>query len=120
MRKSLLFIFLSSVMLLSACGGSDGPTAKDVVNSFDEAGLAVPNSRDNTEQNCPDLNCEHLQTTDTVSVYEWSDIETAEKNSEYFDYQNGKFTIMFNDKDISETDKQAYIDALDKFLKNNN
>lgn len=64
-------------LLIGACGGGDdepaaaGPTADDVIAAFRQAGLSVPNPRDNTAQNCSSLKCEKLITTDSYSVHQW-------------------------------------------------
>jgi hypothetical protein len=47
-----------------------GPTAQQVVDAFDRAGLPVPNPRDNSG-NCKTSGCVQLVTTDAVSVYTW-------------------------------------------------
>ncbi|MEV5543100.1 hypothetical protein AB0L13_40395 [Saccharopolyspora shandongensis] len=65
---------------LSACGSdsaSEAPTAQQVVEAFQRDGLAVPNLRDNTAQNCVQLGCVQLVTTDAVSVLSFADESAA-------------------------------------------
>jgi hypothetical protein len=53
--------------------GHHSLTAGMVVGAFKDAGLPVRNPRDNTAQNCPDLGCTQLISTDDVSIYTWAD-----------------------------------------------
>ncbi|WP_397545617.1 hypothetical protein [Saccharopolyspora rosea] len=69
---------LGACLVLAACGsGSASPTAQQVVEQFERDGLPVPNPRDNTEQNCPQLGCAQLMTTDAVSVLSFADEAAA-------------------------------------------
>lgn len=92
-RRLAVFAFA----LLAACGGgSDEPTARDAIDAFREAGLNVPNARDNSH-GCGTLPCKSLITTDAFSVYEWEDEAAArrwaEGNSTVL--RNGHLTLGF-------------------------
>jgi len=106
-------------------------TADDVLKAFEDKGLSTPNPRDNTENNCPDLGCTKLITTDVVSIYEWPSEEKAkevQRNYDFGDYQSGKFIIRFNIKHNADgsikyqpyPDEQSYKDVLDSLVKNVN
>ncbi|WP_190815010.1 hypothetical protein [Saccharopolyspora pogona] len=66
--------------VLPACGSdsaSENRTAQQVVEQFERDALAVPNPRDNTAQNCAQLGCVQLVTTDAVSVLSSADESAA-------------------------------------------
>lgn len=99
--------------------------ANKVLKAFESAGLAVPEARDNS-QNCGDLKCVKLVTTEAVSIYEWPD-EAAAKNAfskGLGDYQKGHIVIRFNEshnedgsvKYKPEPSEEAYKEQLDKLL----
>jgi hypothetical protein len=43
-------------------------TIKDILVSIGKAGLAVPNPRDVTQRDCPEIGCANKVETDTVSI----------------------------------------------------
>jgi hypothetical protein len=43
-------------------------TIKDILVAIGKAGLAVPNPRDVTQRDCPEIGCENKVETDTVSI----------------------------------------------------
>ena len=71
------------LLVLTACGSS-GPTAQAVVDDFAAAGLAVPNARDNSAQNCSSLGCTQLITTEALSVVQFHDPATAQRYADAF------------------------------------
>ncbi|MGP4041904.1 hypothetical protein ACTWP4_18680 [Gracilibacillus sp. D59] len=129
MKKYILFLFVSIAFIMTACSGEETSkndnslSTDDVLTAFEEAGLSVPEPRDNNH-NCDDLGCTALKTTEAVSIYQWPSEDEAKKNAEYFDYQSGTFTIRFNkshtaDGEIEyqpEPDKQSYKDVLDELV----
>ncbi|MER7012126.1 hypothetical protein ABT324_11945 [Saccharopolyspora sp. NPDC000359] len=74
---------LGAGLVLAACGSS-GPAAQRVVDQFVRDGLELPNPRDNTARNCPQLGCEQLITTDVVSVLSFADESAAARFAERF------------------------------------
>lgn len=69
---------LAALALLAACGGGGNgePTAEDAIDAFRDAGLSIPNPRDNSH-GCGDLPCKALISTDAFSVYEWNNEAAA-------------------------------------------
>jgi hypothetical protein len=53
----------------TAISGSLNPlTAHDILASIGKAGLAVPNPRDVTQSDCPEIGCTDKVETDTLSI----------------------------------------------------
>jgi hypothetical protein len=87
-RRRLLAIVVSlfGLSMAAACGGhpathqTDGRQgdaansglnsliAHDILASIGKAGLAVPNPRDVTQSDCPEIGCANKVETDTVSI----------------------------------------------------
>jgi hypothetical protein len=92
------------------------PTAEEVLEAFQAAGLSAPEPRDNTPQSCPDLECTQLITTETVSIYQWPDEETAtsiQREYDFGDYQAGAIILRANESNV---DIQPYAQVLDQRL----
>lgn len=89
-------------------------SAKDVLKAFQNADLPTTDSRDNS-QNCIDLECTTLITTEDVSIYEWPSVEKAQEvqskglGGSFGDAQIGTIIIRMNNKSL---DAQQYIDVL--------
>lgn len=85
-------------------------SAEDILKAFQNAGLPTTDSRDNS-QNCIDLECTTLITTEDVSIYEWPSVEKAQEVSatKFGDAQVGTIIIRMNNKEL---DIQKYIDVM--------
>lgn len=73
-------------LVLAGCGGGSddggGLKAEKVVDAFRDAGLQVPNPRDNSGTPlCTQTGCTRLITTDAFSVYEWKSEGDAAKQA---------------------------------------
>ncbi|MED4530944.1 hypothetical protein [Metabacillus fastidiosus] len=93
----------------------EGPTADEVLQSFQNVSLPTPEARDNTH-NCGDLGCVKLITTEAVSIYEWPTVEKAQEvqGKNFGTHQAGPIIIRMNDKSL---DPKAYIDTLNELIK---
>jgi hypothetical protein len=76
-RRRLLAIVgsLFGLFVMAACGGHtaingglNALTVHDILASIGKAGLAVPNPRDVTQSDCPQIGCANKVETDTVSI----------------------------------------------------
>jgi hypothetical protein len=87
-RRSLaMVVSLYSLLVVAACGGHTAPhqtegsrsdttishslnplTVEDILASIGKAGLAVPNPRDVTQRDCPEIGCANKIETETVSI----------------------------------------------------
>jgi hypothetical protein len=85
LRATVISVF--GLFVVAACGGhaatyqtpgrhSDAAnngslnslTVHDILASIGKAGLAVPNPRDVTQNDCPEIGCTDMVETDTVSI----------------------------------------------------
>lgn len=73
-------------LVLAGCGGgssNDSLKAEKVIDAFRDAGLRVPNPRDNSKFGlCSATGCTKLITTDAFSVYEWKTDDEATRNAD--------------------------------------
>lgn len=102
---------LDSIVEITESAESESSyTADDVVQAFEENGLSVPDPRDNTKNICNGMECTQLVTTDTVSIYQWVDVATAEEmlNDGFGSFQAETFTLRFNE----EVDEASYNEVL--------
>jgi hypothetical protein len=87
-RRSLaIAVALFGLLVVAACGGHIAPhqtesshsgtaisnrlnplTIKDILVAIGKAGLGVPNPRDVTQRDCPEIGCANKVETDTVSI----------------------------------------------------
>jgi hypothetical protein len=115
----LAVIVLASLLALTACAGSPAPTAQAVVDDFAAAGLAVPDARDNSPQNCGSLGCVQLITAEALSVVQFDDPAAAQR---YVDalgedaYLNGPIVLQYAAARTSAEQRPAYEAGLAQFL----
>lgn len=117
-RIASAVLALPALLVLGACGGPSGPDAQAVVDDFSAAGLPVPNARDNSE-NCARLGCEQLITTDTVSVYSFTDMDAAAHMAQVASdgaHRQDGIVLMYVGARTPEDQQAAYEAELSKFL----
>lgn len=100
----------------AALGAIDEPpTAQEVVDHFEAAGLPVPNPRDDTEQECESLGCTELITTDAVSVVAFEDEEAAGTYADELGddaHRKGLLVLSYSAAQTPEEDRAEYETAL--------
>lgn len=108
-----------------------GPTATEIIQAIQDAGVPATNARDNT-QGCtfgeqPEDSCTSLVTTDQVSVYAWPTADQAMRFTPLSDCSGpdmpstggvrcgvsvGHYTILVgNDSDFPVPDAGPYVEA---------
>jgi len=112
---------LSALLLLAltGCGGSSGPTAQAVVDDFAAAGLAVPDVRDNTPQNCGSLGCTQLITTEALTVVQFDDSAAAQRYADAFAdnaHLDGPIVLQYAAARTPEDQRPGYEARLREFL----
>lgn len=114
-RIGLLALLL---LVVTACGSSS-PTAQAVVDDFAAAGLAVPDTRDNSAQNCGSLGCTQLITTAALSVVQFDDPTAAQRYADAFGenaHLAGPIVLQYLAARTPEDSRAAYEARLRKFL----
>jgi hypothetical protein len=98
-----------------------GPTARQVVERFIEAGLSAPNPRDNSH-NCTGnggMGCVQLITTDAISVYSWPTEATAQHQAEGSGdnvYRKGLIVLSYGAARTPQADRPKYEAVLNKLV----
>lgn len=148
-RVALAGCIAASMLSLCACGSTDssvsataetviatttaaassappiaaGPTAEQVVDAFESAGLPATGRANRTiVSGCPDLGCLQMIAVDQVSVYQFKDQVRAEKyattmSSSMLIYRNGLLVLRFKRDGPNPIDRTLipqYQAALDK------
>jgi hypothetical protein len=106
----------------SACGGHSAShstetgrpilnrtTAAQLIGSFANAGLAVPNAHDVTPVECPEINCIDAMATDTVTVIKFANTGAAQRFAGATPdmYQIEDIVLVFN-QPVPADQKAAY------------
>ncbi|MDP9799353.1 hypothetical protein J2S43_007865 [Catenuloplanes nepalensis] len=97
-------------------GSAAGPTAQEVIDAFERAGLAVSNPRDNSS-GCGELGCKERITTDAITVLSFDDAAAAAKYVEAAGteaYRSGGIVLSYAAARTPAEDRPKYEDALKK------
>ena len=98
-------------------GGLNALTVHDILASIGKAGLAVPNPRDVTQSDCPEIGCTDKVETDTVSIIKFPTPGRAQlyAGSTHHVFQIEDVVMTFNSL-VPTNEQLAYEEAVKRAI----
>lgn len=96
----------------------DTASISDLLTAIGNTGLPIPNPRDVTDRDCPQMGCQEKVETDTVSIakFPWPGSARAYADRATHVYQVADVVLSFS-RWVSPDEEPAYVRAVERTIK---